>query len=361
MTYRNSSDTLKIAKRFMIGVIKISATIKDVAKYTGLSIATISKYLNGGNVLEKNRIKIEEAIRELNFRRNELARGLKTNQTMTVGILIPTLENNFFTTIISHIENILLKNRYSTIICVYREDFNLEKEKLSFLVNKKVDGIIMAPHGRDWQHIQQVLDQDIPVVLIDRMIKELECDTILTDNSNAAYNAVEQFIIGGHRRIGIITGHKDIYTTAERLKGYIRVHEDYGLEIDESLILYGNYDVESGYSQLEKFIKMKNPPTAVFVTNYDMTLGAVMAINENNIRIPDQLSFIGFDNLQLARVIKPAPSIVVQPMEGIGKLAAKTLLNRMKGDKVNFPSVYRLKTKLIIGDSIRPLMTEIDK
>ena len=336
-------------------MIKIAATIKDVAKYAGLSIATVSKYLNGGNVREENRKRLEEAIRVLDFKVNDMARALKTNRTMTVGVLIPSLENIFFTSIVSNVENILIQNRYSTIVCDYREDPNLEKEKLNFLVDKMVDGIIMVPHGEDISHIQKVREKDIPVLLIDRMINEIDCDVVLSDNLNAAYDAVEQLIIRGHRRIGIIGGPKGIYTTQERIKGYIRVHEDYAMDIDENLIKYGAYDIESGYRILEEFIEMDNPPTSVFVTNYEMTLGAIMAINKNNIKVPDQISLIGFDNIQLAKVVKPSLSIVVQPMDQIGETAARVILNRLNGDYGTFPSIHRLKTEILIKDSVKTI------
>lgn len=330
----------------------MAATIKDVAKYAGVSISTVSKYINGGRVREKNRQRIEEAIKALDFKVNELARGLKTNRTMTVGVLIPSLENIFFTSIISYMENILLKNRYSTIVCDYRNDVKLEKIKFEFLMDKMVDGIIMVPHEEDIQYINKAFEKNIPVVLIDRMIKGIECDVVLTDNLNASYNAVEQLIMRGHRRIGIICGPKDVYTTQERLKGYIRVHEDYSLQIDDRLIKFGNYDVESGYNLLLRLLEEVPPPSAVFVTNYEMTLGAVMAVNEKNICIPKDLSLIGFDNIQLAKVVKPSLSIVTQPIQQIGETAATILLKRMKGNYDKFPSVYRLKTQLLLGESI---------
>ena len=123
----------------------MATTIKDIAKYTGLSISTISKYLNGGNVLERNKELIEEAIQTLNFRVNEMARGLRTSRTMTVGVLIPSLENIFFTSIVSNIESVLLKEGYSTIVCDYKEDHQLEEQKLQFLFDKMVDGIVLMP------------------------------------------------------------------------------------------------------------------------------------------------------------------------------------------------------------------------
>jgi LacI family transcriptional regulator len=334
-------------------VVKIGITIKDVAKHTGLSIATISKYINGGNVLDKNKEKIEKAIQELDFRVNELARGLKTNRTMTVGVLIPNLENIFFTSIISSVENILLKHGYSTIICDYRGSSHLEKEKLNFLINKMVDGIIIVPNGGDSSHIQHIIDKKIPLVMIDRMLENIDCDVVLSDNLNAAYGAVEQLIIHGHRRIGIIGGPEDVYTTQERIKGYMRVHEDYAMEVDHNLVKYGNYDIESGYNLLEQLIKMDKPPTGIFITNYEMTLGAIMAVNDKGIEVPEQVSLIGFDNIQLAKVVKPSLSIVVQPMKQIGETAARLLLKRLNEDHEDFPSIYRLKTEILIKDSIK--------
>lgn len=333
----------------------MAATIKDVAKYTGLSIATISKYINGGNVLEENKKLIDEAIKALDFKVNEIARGLKTNRTMTIGVLIPDFNNIFFTTIVSNIENVLIQNGYSTILCDYKNNIELEKEKFSFLVNKQVDGVIIIPQGDIAGYIREQLKKNIPLVLVDRALEGVECDTILVDNMNASYNAVEHLITKGHRNIGIIRGPDYIFTSIERLKGYIRVHEDYSMKIDESLVKKGNNDVESGYACLNELLDLKVPPTAVYVTNYEMTLGAIMALNERNVRVPDELSIVGFDNLHLAGIVKPSLTIVVQPMEQIGEVAANTMLRRLRGDMSNYPSMVRLKTELMINQSVKDL------
>lgn len=329
--------------------------MKDVAKYTGLSVATISKYINGGNVLEHNKKLIDEAIEVLNFRVNEMARGLKTNRSKTIGILIPNLEKVFCTSIVSNVENILIRHGYSTVICDYKEDIKLEKEKLEFLVNKMVEGLIIMPLGGDESIIKEAIDEGIKIVLIDRDLKDIECDVVLVDNLNSSYDAVEELITRGHKRIGIISGPKDVYTAEERLKGYRRVHEDYSMTIDEKLIKYGDYNVDSGYELLNEFLKMKEPPTAVFITNYEMTLGAIMAINENNVVVPEQLSIIGYDNLQMAKIVKPSLSIVVQPMKVIGETAAEVLLRRLSNDVSNFPERYRLKTEILIQESVKKL------
>jgi LacI family transcriptional regulator len=272
---------------------------------------------------------------------------------MTIGVLIPSLENIFITTIVSNIENILIQSGYSTIVCDYKEDEKLEREKLDFLVNKMVDGIIMMPQSNSGEHINKVLDKNIPVILLDRTVTDVNCDVVLVDNLNASYNAVEQLIVRGHKRIGIICGSKDIYTARERLKGYLRVHEDYSMEVDSNLIKYGDYQLQSGYKLLNELFDLDPRPTAIFVTNYEMTMGAIIAINEKGINVPDELSFIGFDNLQMSMIVKPPLSIVVQPMQQIGETAANVMLKRLGGDKSSYPSMFRLKTELLIKDSIK--------
>ena len=305
--------------------------------------------------MEQNREMIASAIDELGFRVNEIARGLKTSRTMTVGVLIPSLENVFCTSIVANVENILQQSGYSTIICDYREDVVLEREKLEFLLNKMVDGFIYMPLGNHAEFVSRLVADDMPVILIDRPLPGVACDTVLVDNLNASYHAVEQLIVFGHRRIGIIGGPASIYTAQDRLKGYRRVHEDFDIAIDEELVLAGDYSVESGYRLMADFLQRPSPPTAVYVTNYEMTLGAVMALNESRVKVPDEISVIGFDNLQLAKVVKPTLSIVVQPIQSISETAATILLRRLKSDRTGFPAIHRLKTELLMGESVKNL------
>ena len=304
-------------------------------------------------MLERNRESIAQAISDLGFHVNEIARGLKTSRTMTVGVLIPDLENVFCTSIVAHIENMLQRAGYSSLICDYREDVALEREKLEFLAKKSVDGFIYMPLGNQEDIVARLLARSLPVILIDRPLPGLACDTVLVDNLNAAYGAIEHLINHGHRRIGIIAGPPGIYTAQERLKGYRRVHEDFDLPIADDLILEGDYSLESGYRLMGQLLQRADPPTAVFVTNYEMTLGAIMALNESPIRVPDELSIIGFDNQQLARIVKPALTIVVQPIQAIGETAATLLMKRLRDDRTGFPVIQRLKTSLVLGDSVR--------
>ncbi len=332
--------------------MNIAATIKDVANRAGVSIATVSKYINGIHVKKINQETINEAIKALDYKVNAMARGLKTNRTMTVGVLIPSLENIFATSIVSHIESILLQHGYGTIICDYNNDAKLENDKFDFLLDKLTDGIIMIPLSISQERIKKAIQQGISIIIIDRLVQGCKCDVVLADNLNASYHAVEHLITKGHREIGIICGPKNIYTSQERLKGYFRVHEDYHLKVNQENILFGEYDIQSGYNIMKQILKNKGKPTAVFITNYEMTLGAVMALNELEVKVPEALSVIGFDNQQLAKVVKPTLAIVIQPLQQIGESAANLLLKRMDGEKGNFPSMLRLKTEMKQGQSI---------
>ena len=186
----------------------MAATMKDIARRTGLGLATISSYFNGGNVREKNRIKIEEAIEELHYEVNEVARGLKTNATRTIGVVIPELNNTFCAEIITGMEDVLRSHGYATIVCDCRTDKKLEREAVEFLTRRRVDGIINMPVDEEGNHLKRFQKTGKPIVLIDRKIQGINCDSVLVDNKKAAEDAVRLFYrertpkYWNHRRTG---------------------------------------------------------------------------------------------------------------------------------------------------------------
>jgi len=333
----------------------LGATIKDIANKTGLGLATISKYLNGGNVLEKNKIAIEEAISELNYKVNEFARSLKTSKSKTVGVVIPELSNIFVTSIITVIEDILRNNGYSIIVADCRTDEVLEEKVINFMMSKRVDGIICMPVSMSGKSLKQAADGDIPIILIDRRLDNIDADVVMVDNISASDNAISYLVKKGHKEIGIVTGPKEIFTSQERLKGYKKALERENIDVNEDNIIYSNYTVQGGYESLKELIKTNKDMTAVFMTNYEMTLGAIIAINELGIKIPDDLSFIGFDNLQLSRVVVPKLTIVDQPLDEIGKNTADLMLTRLGETDVNSKKKIQLTTKLIERESVKEI------
>lgn len=333
----------------------MAATMKDIASHTGLGLATISSYFNGGNVREKNRIKIEKAIEELHYEVNEVARNLKTNATKTIGVVIPELNNVFCSEIIMGMEDVLRSHGYATIVCDCRSDVRLEKEAVEFLTHKRVDGLVNMPADASGEQLQIFRNTGRPIVLIDRRIQGLVCDSVLVDNEEGAREAVELLIKNGHRNIGMISGPKAVYTAWERMKGYVRAHEKYGIPVQESLIFHGDYRIQSGVDGLAELIRRNPHMTALFAANYEMTMGAVIKLNELGIRIPEQLSLIGFDNPQFARACSPQLTIVSQPTDEIGREVAGIMLERL-GDHSGETGVCRsvkLPTELILGKSIQ--------
>ncbi len=332
----------------------MAATIKDIARETGLSLATISKYMNGGNLREKNRLAIEKAIKALDYTVNEYARGLKSNRSRTIGVVIPELSNLFITQIITVVEGLLQEKGYSVVICDCHTNEERECAAVQFLLSKKVDGIINMPVCRDGRHLTPALEQAVPIVLIDRIIPGLvqQVDSVLIDNKMAAEHATAYLLEHGHRNIAIIAGPEPVYTSSLRLSGYYEAYQSRGLTPPafDAFVQHCDYSVEGGYESMRRILK-ESDCTAVFVTNYEMTLGALIAINEFGKKIPEDISMIGFDNMDLSRITHPKLTIVTQPLEQIGNFTAKTLLERLES-KSTGPVSMRLSAVLQEGASV---------
>ena len=260
-----------------------------------------------------------------------MARGLKTNRTKTIGIVLPELNNIFFAEIIIEAEDILRSHGYATMICDCRSDAEREKEALEFLYHRRVDGLIVMPAGSSDPGFKRFTRAGRPIVMIDRKMQDVSCDCILVDNEGAARDAVKRLVNAGHRKIGMIAGPEDIYTAKERLKGFRAAVREAGADTDEALIARGNYTIEGGAAAMWKLHEQNPDMTAVFISNYEMTVGAMMEINDLGIRVPDELSVIGFDNVDFARASVPKLSIVTQPTAMIAKSAADILLGRLEG------------------------------
>ena len=331
----------------------MAATIKDIAKETGLGLATISSYLNGGNVREQNRVKIEQAIKELHYEVNEVARGLKTNRTKLIGILIPELNNIFCTEIITEIEDLLRGHGYATMVCDCRTDEKREKEAVEFLKKRRVDGIIAMPSGKSGKHFSKLQKSGIPVVLLDRKLDDADCDYVLVDNREGAKEAVSRLIEAGHRKIGVITGPEHIFTAKERLLGYYEALNEAGVCENEQLVSYNDYTIQGGIKGLRKLVEANPDMTAVFATNYELTMGVVIEANDLNMRIPEELSVIGFDNVEFARACVPKLSIVSQPTKEIACQVAQLMLQRLEEENFEDSVEVRLQTSFIEGKSVK--------
>ena len=310
----------------------MSSTIRDVAAYCGCSVGTISNYLNGKTIREKNRIKIETAIDVLHFKPNTIAKGMRNRQSYTIAVLMPYLTNTFCSTVVSEIEKYVTPLGYSVILCGCDGSPDLEAKKIRFLINRNVDGIILMPSANFSKAPALCKENGIPLVLIDQLLEQEDCDIVLIDNEQAGYVPTRYLLENGHRDIAIMIGPETHYTAVKRLEGYQKALSEFKVPFRPSLVMHSDY-TELGGNQcfLDTWNTLPITPTAFLATNYDSTLGCYMAAQQLHLSIPDSLSYIGFDILPLTQLLVPSLALVAQPHSSIAISAARLLYSRIQG------------------------------
>ena len=323
------------------------ATIKDVASMAGVSISTVSKYLNGGNVRAENVEAIRKAVSSLDYRANPYARGLKVQRSGSIGLLLPSIAAPFYGTLVMSLDKVLRSKGYHSVISCYGSNHGLERDYMSFLLGTGIDGLIYIPEDLSPDEFYELTGRrPIPVVQVDRNIRGVQTDAVLADNTEAVYNGVSYLIRNGHRRIAIITGPKSVFTAKERLVGYLRSLSDHDIPYDDSLVLTGELEFATGYRCFLELMTSHTPPTAIFSTNYDITLGLITAAQERGIHLPAQMSVFGYDCVEVCSMMTPPLPVVQQPEQEIGQTAAKYLMERLNGYD-GPPRQSRLKSKLV--------------
>jgi LacI family transcriptional regulator len=326
------------------------ATYKDLQARTGLSLATISKYYNGGNVLDENRQAIEAAARELGYRVNGFARSLRTNKSRTVGVLLPKLDNEFHLTVIAGVEAALREHGISVLVCASR---GTPGEAVEFLLGRMVDGIIAVPTAPDAEALQAAAARGMPLVLIDRLLDGLASDAVVLDNELAARQAVQHLVEAGHTRIAALVGDQTAWTMRKRRDGFLAAMNGAGLEVPPAYAVPGLLTVPSGRSGMSQLLEESPPPSAVICLNYELTVGALIAINERGLSVPEDLSFVGFDSMELAQVTKPRLSMITQPTAHIAAQAARLIQSRLSGGAApQMHSIVTLASELVQGGSV---------
>ncbi|WP_233531221.1 LacI family DNA-binding transcriptional regulator [Paenibacillus alkalitolerans] len=332
-------------------------SIKDVAKKANVSTATVSHVINNTRfVAEETKARVFQAMKELNYRPNSVARSLRSRRSNIIGLLVPIMphdtSNFFFMSVAQGIEEVLKESGYNLILSNSREDITTEQDQIRVFNSQLIDGLIMAPTFEDHSYLHEVIDGDYPVVFIDRKPKDFQGDCVLTDGEKGTYDAVVHLIRSGHRRIGFITGSLGLTTSDERLAGYKKALSDHGIQIDENFIKvaassYSSF--ESGYILAENLVTEQRT-TALFVANNVMTMGALHYLQQKKIRIPGEISIIGFDDYEWAKITQPPLSMVQQPSFELGKTAANMLLKRIEQPGIHHGEI-RLPTKVVLRDS----------
>lgn len=326
-------------------------TIKDVAKQVGVSTATVSHVINKTRfVSEDLKERVLKAIRDLNYQPNAIARSLVKRKTHTIGIIISDILNPFYTAIVRGIEDVTHKSGYSVMLCNTDEDPGKEKLYIQVLLEKRIDGLAISTAFQNGVHPLLSQLKGIPLVSIVRRIKGLNSDAVLGDNTGGAYQAIDHLIKLGHRRIGIISGPRGLSSGAERLEGYKKALDHYRIPIDEQFIKFGDFKRRSGYSLTIETFRKGPFPTALFVANNQMASGALQALNELKIRIPEDISFVSFDDMEWYSLLHPPLTTVEHSPYLLGKTAGEMLLQKV-GHKRKNPKKVIIPSYLIVRRS----------
>lgn len=308
------------------------ASMKEVAKRAGVSIATVSRVLNNNsNVNEATRVKIQKAIKDLKYQPSRVAKRLRSKGISgnLLGVLIPDIENPFYVDVLRGIEEVAYQNNYAIIMCNFSQDEKKEKLYLDILQSEAIDGLIAAPAREDDPQLKKMVKEGFNVVCVDRGLNDSEVDVVLIDNEKGAYQAVEHLVKSGYKRIAYIAGLPTIPSSQSREKGYREALITNGIEIDEQLIRYGNSKHESGVKLCEELLNLPMPPDAIFTGNNLITLGALETIHRKGLKIPQEIAILGFDDMYWSNSLNPPLTAVKQPATEIGKRACELLIQRI--------------------------------
>jgi len=335
------------------------ATIVSVSQKVGVSVSTVSRVLNGKS--EQYRISkstqklILDAAAELNYSPNLLARGLRLNKTNTIGYIIPDIANPFFSRIADNVEKHARKKGYSVVICNSEEETNAEKILVKTLAERKIDGVIISPVGQEIQHILELKERNIPIILIDRYFPGKEIPFVTSDNYKGAFTAVKYLIENGHTKIACIQGLEDTQPVFERVRGYKDALKEFKLEVDEDLIVGDSFSEENGYIETKLLLKNNKKPTAIFGLSNLISFGAMRALREEGLNIPDDMSLITFDDLPYLDYLSTPMTAVQQQGSEIGNIATKMLIDQIESGRNFEQEGIFLPTKLIIRSSVKKM------
>ncbi|PRY11873.1 LacI family DNA-binding transcriptional regulator [Kineococcus rhizosphaerae] len=315
----------------------MSSTYKDLQRVTGLSLATISKFYNGGNVRTENREALERAARDLDFRPNELARSLRTRRSGTVGVLLPELDNEFHAAIVAGIEHGLKDSGTRVLVVTTQGTSAGVTAAVNLLSDRRVDGMVVVPGEHDGEAVGAAAARGVPLVLVDRLVTGSAADAVVLDNAGATARVVAELTGAGHRDIALLGGPSSIWTMAQRAQGFRRAVRAAGIALARDRVVRAPLTVESGRSAMHELLGRSPRPTAVCTANHELTVGALIALGEAGIDLPRDLSFVGFDGQTLARVTTPRLTTFVQPAHEIARAAADLLRTRLSPDGAGAP------------------------
>jgi len=351
MEYVNKYEVILITRNLGQGI-----TIYDVAKKANVSISTVSRVFNDSpSVSKRTRKKVQKVIEEMNYVPNALARGLVHHSSKIIGLIVSDITNSFFTDVIDGIESVLSEHGFTALLCDTRYSAEKEIRYISQMLEKRVDGIIVFNTEAGDKALINKVKKIIPIVSVQSGFQGVDC--INTTDEAGAFEAVDYLIKQGHRKIAFLVYNNKHLTVLNRMKGYLSAHRANGITINENYIITPRFISKSatngGYCMAKELFNKYPEVTAIFAYNDAIAVGVCLAANEMGLKIPDDISLIGFDDIEIASLINPKLTTVAQPLFDIGKSAAELLLKRIKEEKRSITQTILLPTNLVIRDSVR--------
>lgn len=334
-------------------------TIKDIARSLKISPSTVSRALKDHpDISPATKKAVRELAQELDYQPNSVALSLRKSKTFTIGVIIPQIVHHFFSTVISGIEDVAYKAGYHVMICQSNESFDREKASAQALLASRVDGMLVsvAQETSDLKHFEMLLNRNVPLVFFDRVASGLDTSSVVVDDFGGAYRAVEYLIKSGCRKVAHLAGPDNLEISQNRIKGYKKAVDDYGLALRPEHIVTAGLTIEEGRKACLELLERGELPDAIFAANDPLAIGALKVLKEKGIKIPEEISVIGFSDEPITALIEPPITTIAQPGFEMGQLATQLLLDEIshKSDEERLPSVKReLKTELVIRESTR--------
>ncbi len=331
--------------------MKRAVTIKDIAKELDIAPSTVSRALkNHKNISESTKLKVQALAEKWNYQPNIMATSLKNNKTNVIGVVIPEIIHYFFSTVLSGIEDTAQQHGYRVIFTQSSEDYDREVKNVQTLLANRVDGVLISfsKHTNDFSHIKKVKEADIPIVLFDRITKEIETDYVVVNDFFAAKNAVSHLIKTGCKNIAFFGSLSNLLITQNRKNGYKDALREAKIPVKKELIFEAD-SYDEAYSTVFRILQNKQPLDAVFAVNDSTAIGALTALKEFGKRVPEDVSIIGFTDSMISRVCDPPLSTIAQDGYKVGEVATKALIKRIndKSEKLEYKTTV-LKTDLLL-------------
>ncbi len=329
-------------------------TIREVAKLAGVAPITVSRVINkAGYISAETRQKVEEAVAQLGYVPNTLSQSLRWKQTGMLALVLTDVTNPFWTTVARGVEDAASNAGYHVILCNTDESPQKQESYLKALFEKRVDGLLLVPARDELDDIKQARKLNVPLVVLDRRLSQPITDSVRCDSEDGAYQLTRLLLDRGHRQIALLTGSAHVATAVDRLNGYRRAFREASLSEGSEIVFYGAFTLESGLEMAQQVLERNPRPTAIFAANNFIALGVLKSMHAAGLRVPEDISVVGFDDLPTSMLIDPVLTVAAQPAYEMGAQATKMLIERLTGNNPEAPQEIVLPVEIVERKSVK--------